>query len=73
MSIAADSSSCSTCALEASSSTAYAPGEATSRSKWHQIQSLMIRDAANIVRTITSAVKYLHNQGIVHRGQFGEK
>jgi hypothetical protein len=28
------------------------------------------RDASQIVRTITSAVKYLHDQGIVHRGTF---
>jgi serine/threonine protein kinase len=25
------------------------------------------RDAAELVRTITSAVKYLHDEGIVHR------
>jgi serine/threonine protein kinase len=29
----------------------------------------MRRDAQNIIRTVTSAVKYLHDQGIVHRGQ----
>jgi serine/threonine protein kinase len=29
------------------------------------------RDAAHIVKTITEAVVYLHNQGIVHRGTFG--
>ena len=30
---------------------------------------LIFRDAQNIIRTVTSAVKYLHDQGIVHRGQ----
>jgi len=30
---------------------------------------LTFRDAQNIIRTVTSAVKYLHDQGIVHRGQ----
>ena len=29
---------------------------------------LLYRDAAHIVKTITMAVVYLHNQGIVHRG-----
>jgi hypothetical protein len=28
------------------------------------------RDAAQIVKTITGAVKYLHDQGIVHRGEY---
>ena len=26
-----------------------------------------VRDAAQIIRTVTDAVKYLHDQGIVHR------
>lgn len=30
------------------------------------------RDAQNIVRTVTHAVKYLHDQGIVHRGKLEE-
>ncbi|KAF9372958.1 hypothetical protein BGX21_004618, partial [Mortierella sp. AD011] len=31
------------------------------------------RDAANLVRTICSAVEYLHEQGIVHRGEATKK
>ena len=27
------------------------------------------RDAAHLVRSITEAVEYLHNNGIVHRGE----
>lgn len=30
------------------------------------------RDAAGIIKTITSAVKYLHDQGIVHRGELNK-
>ena len=32
-------------------------------------EALIGRDAQNIIRTVTSAVKYLHDQGIVHRGR----
>jgi serine/threonine protein kinase len=28
------------------------------------------KDAAHIVRTICTAVEYLHNNGIVHRGMY---
>ena len=31
------------------------------------------RDAANLVRSITEAVAYLHDNGIVHRGEFINK
>jgi serine/threonine protein kinase len=35
----------------------------------YEVSGLTDRDAQNIIRTVTSAVKYLHDQGIVHRGQ----
>lgn len=31
------------------------------------------RDAAHLVRTITGAVKYLHDNGVVHRGMSGSR
>lgn len=69
MSRFADRSLSSTCVLVESSSTVSALEEAITRSEVDiDLQLLIVRDAANIVRTIVSAVKYLHDQGIVHRG-----
>lgn len=70
---------CLTCALEESSLTGSAQEAAITRSEsqsdvhamgsnWSVVAD-RLRDAQNIVRTVTHAVKYLHDQGIVHRGQ----
>ena len=38
-------------------------------SEGRQLTDHVKRDAAQIIRTVTSATKYLHDQGIVHRGE----
>ena len=67
----------STFAPVASCSTGYAPRATTTRRKSSlcdkQIQSVSDArsrpsDAADLVRTIMKAVKYIHDCGIVHRG-----
>lgn len=39
-------------------------------SRLERVRLIWRRDAAQIVRIIVGAVKYLHDQGIVHRGEF---
>lgn len=47
----------------------YVKGETLRVTRWDVLLKCVCRDASQIVRTITSAVKYLHDQGIVHRGK----